>query len=67
MYYNNKDKSDKECIKKINERKPIMYIKIRHNSLETSNIGKNKQTLKDNLFLLSIINVSFITKEAWEK
>ena len=38
-----KDKSDKECTKKINERKPIIYIEIRHNSLETGNICKNKQ------------------------
>ena len=38
-----KDKSDKEGTKKIHERKSIMYIEIRHNSLESSNISKNTQ------------------------
>ena len=47
MFKNIKEKSDKECIDKINqlnkEKKTIMYIEIRHNSLETDNISKNKK------------------------
>ena len=38
-----KGESNKECTKKINERKPIMYIEISHNTFETSNMSKNKQ------------------------
>ena len=36
-----KDKSDKECIKIINEKNPIMCMEIRHNSLDVKDINKN--------------------------
>ena len=52
MFKNIKDKSDKECIDKINqlnkERKPITYIESRYDSLETDNISKHQQILKNN-------------------
>ena len=40
-----KGKNNKDCNNKINQLKkePIMYIEIRHNSRETSNISKNKK------------------------
>ena len=38
-------KSDKDCTDRINplekERKPIIYIKFRHNSFDISSISKN--------------------------
>ena len=45
MSKDTKKKSDKDCADKINqlktETKPIMYIEIRHNSFDKSNISKN--------------------------
>ena len=45
MSKDTKGKSDKDCTDKINqqkkERKPIIYIEIRHESFDVNNISKN--------------------------
>ena len=56
MCKDTKNKSDKDCINKIiqleKERKPIMYIEIRHESFNNiNNIDKNVQVLKKYIFL----------------
>ena len=54
-----KDRRDKECNDKINqlekERKPIIYIEIRHNGLETSNISKNKKHFFKKHFFVTLL------------
>ena len=53
-----KVRSDK--INQLNtERKPIIYIEIRHNSLETGNINKNKKIFKNDIFLVSYYKDEF--------
>ena len=68
MCKNIKDKSDKDCTNKINqlekERKPIMYIEIRHKSFDISSISKNIK-IKNKTFLY-IIRMVIITAEAYE-
>ena len=56
MCKDTKNKSDKDCTNKIiqleKERKPIMYIEIRHESFNNiNNIDKNVQVLKKYIFL----------------
>ena len=55
MYKDTKNKSDKDCTEKINqpekERKPIMYIEIRHNSFDISSISKNIKIQKNIFFV----------------
>ena len=36
-----------------------MYIEIRHNSLETGNINKNKKKIKNDIFLVSYYKNEF--------
>ena len=56
MCKDTKNKSDKDCTNKIiqleKERKPIMYIEIRHESFNNiNNIDKNVQILKKYIFV----------------
>ena len=57
------------CTNKINqlekERKPIMYIEIRHNSFDISSISKIIKT-KKNIFFSYIIKMVITTAEAYE-